>query len=108
MIYTEFESLSILKIKMEREANGGRRRRIHSKKYESISIEEVGERVREVEELKFQKKQEQLNQQVKAVFAHGRFIKFLDESEYKFFVRNLPTDWTLFNGTMRDFNKLNK
>lgn len=108
MIYTEFESLSFLKVKMERDANGGRRRRIHIKKYESISIEEVGERVKEVEELKFQKKQDRLDQQVKAVFAHGRFIKFLDESEYKFFVKNLPTDWTLFNGTLRDFNKLNK
>lgn len=108
MIYTEFESLSILKIKMEREANGGRRRRIHIQKCESISIEEVGERVKEVEEFKFSLKQEKLNKQVKAIFARGRFIKFLNASEYNFFANNLPTDWTLFNGTLRDFNKLNK
>lgn len=108
MIYTEFESLSILKIKMEREANGGRRRRIYRKQVESISIEEVGKRVKEVEEFKFSLKQEKLNKQVKAVFARGRFIKFLNESEYEFFANNLPTDWTLFNGTLRDFNKLNK
>lgn len=108
MIYTEFESLSFLKIKMEREANGGRRRRIHIKKCEIISVEEVGDHLQELSELKFQKKQEQLNQQVKAVFAHGRFIKFLDESEYNFFSKNLPKDWTLFCGTKRDFNKLNK
>lgn len=108
MIYTEFESLSILKIKMEREANGGRRRRIYRKQIESISIEEVGKRVREVAEFKFSLKQEKLNKQVKAIFARGRFIKFLNESEYDFFSRNLPTDWSLFSGTLRDFNKLNK
>ena len=108
MIYTEFESLSFLKIKMEREANGGRRRRIHIQKRETISIEEIGKRVKEVEEFKFSLKQEKLNKQVKAVFARGRFIKFLNESEYEFFANNLPTDWTLFNGTLRDFNKLNK
>lgn len=108
MIYTEFESLSFLKIKMEREANGGRRRRIYHKQVESISIEEVGKRVKEVEEFKFSLKQEKLNKQVKAVFARGRFIKFLNESEYEFFANNLPTDWTLFHGTLRDFNKINK
>ena len=93
-----FEELGLVKIRIERELNGGKRHRITRHKYDVVNIEQVGERLKEVHDYKRFKRQQEIaslkENMLKVLFANGRCVKALKPEELSFF-STLPNGWCI-------------
>lgn len=105
------EELGLVKIRIERELNGGKRHRITRHKYDVVNIEQVGERLKEVHDYKRFKRQQEIvalkENMLKVLFANGRCVKALKPEELSFF-STLPDGWCIVDMNEYEFNKLHK
>lgn len=105
------EELGLVKIRIERELNGGKRHRITRHKYDVVNIEQVGERLKEVHDYKRFKRQQEIaalkENMLKVLFANGRCVKALKSEELSFF-STLPDGWCIVDMNEYEFNKLHK
>ena len=107
----QLEELGLVKIRIERELNGGKRRRVRYHKYDVVNIEEVGEHLKELHDYKRSKRQQEIaalkENTLKVLFANGRCVKALKPEELSFF-SVLPDGWCIVDMNEYEFNKLHK